>query len=96
MGAGVFRVRAVVVVIGTHPHSLQPFEVLTDEGGHEMLIYYSVGNYISAQAEQSCVKGGMAEFTVSLTADGYRISAYDLKPLSIIWENGRYGVDFAE
>lgn len=94
--AQVFLECGVDVVIGTHPHSLQPFEVLTDEGGHEMLIYYSVGNYISAQPEQSCVKGGMAEFTVSLTADGYRISAYDLKPLSIIWENGRYGVDFAE
>ena len=94
--AQVFLECGVDAVIGTHPHSLQPFEVLTDEGGHEMLIYYSVGNYISAQPEQSCVKGGMAEFTVSLTADGYRISAYDLKPLSIIWENGRYGVDFAE
>ncbi len=94
--AQVFLECGVDAVIGTHSHSLQPFEVLTGQDGHEMLIFYSIGNYISAQPEQSCVKGGMAEFTVSLTADGYRISAYDLRPLAITWADGRYGVDFAE
>lgn len=69
--AKVFLDSKVDVVIGTHPHALQPFEVLEDENGHEMLIYYSIGNFISAQPEKSCVKGGMASFTVSLTAAGY-------------------------
>lgn len=94
--AQVFLECGVDVVVGTHPHCLQPFEVLTDAGGHEMLVFYSIGNYISAQPEQSCVKGGVAEFTVSLAADGYRVAEYDLKPLAITWENGRYGVDFVE
>lgn len=35
------------VVIGTHPHALQPYELLTAADGHEMLVYYSIGNYIS-------------------------------------------------
>ena len=80
------------MVVGTHPHCLQPFEVLTGADGHEMLVYYSIGNFISAQPVKSCVKGGVAEFTVSLTADGYRVLAFGLRPLVITWEDGRYGV----
>lgn len=72
------------VVVGTHPHTIQPYEILTDNAGHEMLIYYSVGNFISAQNEQSCIKGGMARFTVSLTPDGYQITDYTLQPLTIL------------
>ncbi|MDE7429991.1 MAG: CapA family protein, partial [Lachnospiraceae bacterium] len=58
-----------------------------------MLVYYSLGNFISAQPEKSCVKGGMAAFTVSLTAEGYRVTEYDFRPLSITWEDGKYMVD---
>lgn len=92
--AEVFLDSGVDIVIGTHPHVMQPFEVLTDDSGHSMLIYYSLGNYISAQPEKSCVKGGMAEFTVSLTPEGYRVTEYDLKPLTITWQTGgKYVVD---
>lgn len=85
------------VVVGTHPHALQPFEILQDNGGHEMLVYYSLGNYISAQQEKSCVKGGMAQFTVSLTKDGYRITEYSLQPLAIVrTDDGKYAVEYSE
>ncbi len=94
--AEIFLESGVDVVIGTHPHALQPYEVLRDDRGHEMLVYYSIGNYISAQPEQSYVKGGMAEFTVSLTADGYAVTEYNLRPLAITWqEGGKCTVDFA-
>ncbi len=85
----IFLECGVDVTVGTHPHVLQPYELLRDDSGHEMLVYYSIGNYISAQSEKSCVKGGMAEFTVSLTKDGYRITEYGLKPLVITWEEDR-------
>lgn len=95
--AQVFLNSGVDVVVGTHPHALQPVEMLTGEDGRKMLVYYSIGNYISAQSEKSCVKGGMASFTVELTAQGCRVSEYDLRPLAIIWrEGGRYEVDFAQ
>lgn len=84
----------VDIVIGTHPHILQPCEMLTDDDGHQMLVYYSIGNYISAQPEKRCVKGGMAEFTMSLTPTGYQITEYDLQPLTIVWQQGgRYTVE---
>lgn len=95
--AKIFLDGGVDVVIGTHSHTLQPYEVLTDDVGHEMLIFYSLGNFISAQPEKSCVKGGMATFTVSLTSTGYRITEYDLKPLEITWQRcGKYTVKIAE
>ncbi len=91
----VFLDSKVDVVVGTHPHVLQPYEMLRDDTGHEMLVYYSIGNYISAQDEESCVKGGMAGFTVSLTAEGFRVTEYSLQPLTITrMEGGRYSTDF--
>ncbi len=91
----VFLESGVDVVVGTHPHVLQPYEVLEGEDGHRMLVYYSIGNFISAQPEKSCTKGGMAGFTVSLTQEGYEITEYTLKPLTINWhEGGKYSVEF--
>ena len=93
----IFLDGGVDVVIGTHSHTLQPYEVLTNDAGHEMLIFYSLGNFISAQPEKSCVKGGMATFTVSLTSTGYRITEYGLVPLEITWQKGgKYTVKIAE
>lgn len=92
--AQVFLEEKADVVVGTHPHVLQPCEILRDEEGHEMLIYYSIGNFISAQTEESCVKGGLAEFTVSLTAAGYKITEYSLQSLTITrQEGGKYIVE---
>ena len=95
--AQVFLESGVDVVVGTHPHVLQPYEVLTGQDGREMLVYYSIGNYISAQREESCVKGGMASFTVSLTAEGYKVTEYGLQPLTIRRrEDGCYMVEMTE
>ena len=93
----VFLESKVDVVVGTHPHTLQPYEILQGADGHEMLIYYSIGNYISAQPEKSCIKGGMAQFTVSLAPDGYKVTEYGLQPLVIERrEDGKYTVSISE
>lgn len=86
--AQVFLESKADAVIGTHPHVLQPCEVMKGDDGHEMLIYYSIGNYISAQAEEVCTRGGMARFTVTFTKSGYKVTEYDLIPLKIKWEKG--------
>lgn len=83
----------VDIVVGTHPHTLQPYELLNSGDGHKMLVYYSIGNYISAQPEKSCVRGGRADFTISLTPSGYQITAYGLQPLTITCQpGGKYTV----
>ena len=80
----IFLESGVDVVVGTHPHALQPYEMLQDDNGHRMLVYYSIGNFVSAQQEKSCVKGGAAQFTVSLTVDGYAVTEYGLTPMTVI------------
>ncbi|MCM1174433.1 MAG: CapA family protein [Blautia sp.] len=83
------------VVVGTHPHAVQPCEVIRGGDGYETLVYYSIGNYISAQPEEACVKGGMASFTVSLTPAGYKVTEYDFRPLTIRrQEGGKYVTEF--
>ena len=47
--ADLFLSAGVDVVIGTHPHVVQPYEVLEGDDGHQMLIYYSLGNFVSGQ-----------------------------------------------
>ena len=41
----------VTAVIGSHPHVLQPWEVLAGGGGHETFVIYSLGNFASHQPE---------------------------------------------
>ncbi len=84
----------VDVVVGTHPHCLQPYELLMNDNGHQMLVYYSIGNYISAQPEKYCIKGGAAKFTIALTPKGYELTEYELQPLAItLHEGGKYTVE---
>ncbi len=39
----------VDVIVGGHPHVIQPFETIVDENGNETLCIYSTGNAISNQ-----------------------------------------------
>ncbi len=64
------RKQGVDVIIGTHPHVLQPYETLSSDDGHSTLVYYSLGNLISAQDKPECQIGGLAEFTIEKTEDG--------------------------
>ena len=85
---GIFLDSKVDVVVGSHPHVLQKYEMLEGADGHKMLVYYSIGNFVSAQPEKSCVKGGIAGFMIAPASGGYEIAAYDLMPLTIIWQTG--------
>ena len=65
-----FLKKGVDVVVGTHSHVVQPYEVWKDDKGHEMLVYYSLGNLVSAQEPEECKTGGLAKFTLVKTPDG--------------------------
>ena len=84
----IFLDSKVDVVVGSHPHVLQPYEMLEGEDGRRMLVYYSIGNFVSAQSEKSCEKGGMAAFSVAPGPRGYEITDCDLQPLTILWQEG--------
>lgn len=93
----IFLESKVDVVVGSHPHVLQDCEMLEGFDGHKMLVYYSVGNFVSAQPEKSCVKGGAATFTIAPSFDGYAVTEYNLTPLVITWQKGgKYTVKVQE
>ena len=66
--------QGVDVVIGTNPNVLQPYGYLTDDSGHNMLIYYSLGNFVTGQETLKQLLGGMAAFTIQKTVDGDQTS----------------------
>ena len=80
----------VDLVIGTHPHVLENVEIITNADGHEMLVYYSLGNYVSGQTEKDRVIGGMAKVAVEkdYTTNECYITEYELDP--IVTQQGRY------
>lgn len=55
----------VDVIIGTHPHVIQPMDYITSKDGNETLVMYSLGNFVSAQDENYRMLGGMAKWNIS-------------------------------
>lgn len=55
----------VDITICSHPHVLQGFETLQNAAGKQMLVYYSLGNFISSQKEPACLLGGMADIKIA-------------------------------
>lgn len=59
-----FSSLGVDIVIGCHPHVLQPVETVENDSGHKMLVYYSLGNFISHQIELDQLCGGVASINI--------------------------------
>jgi poly-gamma-glutamate capsule biosynthesis protein CapA/YwtB (metallophosphatase superfamily) len=57
----------VHIVIGNHPHVLQPPAWVTSKNGHRAFVLYSLGNFISAQTDLYKQIGGMATIEVTKT-----------------------------
>jgi poly-gamma-glutamate synthesis protein (capsule biosynthesis protein) len=55
------------LIIGTHPHVVQPMEWITCTDGRQVLVYYSLGNFVSAQAAVPRALGGMARVTLEVS-----------------------------
>ena len=78
--AALFLELGVDVVIGTHPHVIQPVEVLEREDGHRMLVFWSLGNYVSGQKAKERLVGGMAQVTFESVDGELGIAGYQLVP----------------
>ena len=82
----IFLENGVDLVIGTHPHVIQPIEWIPyeDQGGDDengasdtegMLVYYSLGNFLnwtssSGEGIANRMVGGMAEVTIGIDENG--------------------------
>lgn len=56
--------QGVEVIIGSHPHVIEPVEFITTDD-QTTLVYYSLGNFISAQDSNYTMVGGMADFQLN-------------------------------
>lgn len=65
--AAFFLEQGVDVVLGGNPQVIQPYGTLSDDQGNEMLLYYSLGNFASAQEYTPNLLGGMASFQIQKT-----------------------------
>jgi poly-gamma-glutamate capsule biosynthesis protein CapA/YwtB (metallophosphatase superfamily) len=73
----------VDVVIGAHPHVMEPVETLTRDDGHQMVVYYSLGNFVSNQDKMPRMLGGMAKVTLvkSGTDNSCYVKQYSYTPI---------------
>ena len=72
----------VDLVIGTHPHVVEPVSYITRPDGGNMLIYYSLGNYQSIQNLEETMIGGMAQVEITKTRRGTRITDFNMEFLA--------------
>ncbi|GMO59316.1 MAG: CapA family protein [Termitinemataceae bacterium] len=59
----------VDLVIGHHPHVLQPARFIERDDGGVMLVFFSLGNFLSSQKENARLLGGMMNVTVKKEKD---------------------------
>ena len=53
----------VDLILGSHPHVLQPYQWVSGEKGHKTFVVYSLGNFLSGQVGNDKQIGGMLELT---------------------------------
>ncbi|MDE7284652.1 MAG: CapA family protein [Lachnospiraceae bacterium] len=94
----IFLENGAGLVIGTHPHVIEPVEWVRDDNGNEMLVYYSLGNFVNwtsgtGEGVANRMVGGMAEVTICKNVDGEAyISDYGVEPLVCHLSEGTNGV----
>lgn len=70
----------VDVVIGTHPHVIQPVEWLTGANGNETLVVWSLGNLLAHALDDINTLGGMVSFDFVVTEEGTDIENIVFRP----------------
>lgn len=76
----------VDVVIGNHPHVLQPVEWLEGKEGNKTLVAYSLGNFLSGQYQFYNRIGGIFEFDLVKEEDEVRVKAPRFLPTFVEFE----------
>ncbi len=58
------------VILGGHPHVIQPMEWVKASDGSDTLVIYSLGNFISTQYDNRNLVGGIATFDIVKNKNG--------------------------
>lgn len=80
------------LIIGGHPHVVQPARMLMAEDGREVRVFYSLGNFLSHQTSPENMLGGMASVTICMDETGAYVEDYELLPtINLITKNPNTG-----
>lgn len=80
------------LIIGGHPHVVQPAHILMADGGREVPVFYSLGNFLSHQTKPQNMLGGMASVTICKDDTGTFVEHYELLPtVNLITKNPENG-----
>lgn len=69
------------LIIGTHPHVIEPLEIIETEDNRIVPIYYSLGNFISNQDKLNTMLGAMAKVSFIKKGDSCYIDSFDMEPI---------------
>lgn len=92
--AQLFADLKVDVVIGTHPHTIQPVEWVNGAEGNQTLVVYSLGNFIGGMLTTDNAIGGMISFDFVKDAKTKEISVKNVKwiPTMIHFEGNQNNI----
>ena len=65
--------QGVHIILGTHPHVLQPMDRLVGKNGNETIVAYSLGNFISGQIGLERLVGGIMKLDIKKTTIGDQV-----------------------
>lgn len=78
------------IIIGTHPHVIEPAEEYVSSNGNKSIVFYSLGNFISNQDSISKILGAMAEVTIVKDGEKTFVESFKMLPTVTHVSNRRY------
>lgn len=87
--AQMFADNGADLIIGAHPHVIQPVEIIKSADGRDVPCYYSLGNFISSQDEVPRMLGGVAKISISIFKGDVNIEDYSMIPIVTHYESGK-------
>ena len=69
------------LIIGTHPHVIQPLEILTSADGREVPCYYSLGNFVSNMPWNETYVEALAKVRIKKEGSKVSIESVEAVPL---------------
>lgn len=102
--AQIFLEEGVDLVLGTHPHVIEPIEWLSHENGHKMLVYYSIGNFVNGTTSTgdgvaNRMIGGLADIIIGRNKDSNKVEILKYGAVPVVChvaEGTEYTVYFLE
>ena len=85
----IFLEEGADLVLGAHPHVIEPIEWVSDEEGNQMLVYYSLGNFVNGTSSTghgvtNRMVGGIADVTIGRNEETGEVEIIEYGAIPIV------------